>query len=41
MLLDEDGMDWNDPEIEISWPEIIGEYKGTANVENYRLDGGG
>lgn len=26
---DEGGMAWNDPEIGIEWPELVGEYKGT------------
>jgi len=36
---DEDGMAWNDPEIRIAWPGVIGEYKGTASAEGYMLDG--
>lgn len=30
-------MAWNDPEIGIEWPEVIGEYKGNAGVEGYVL----
>lgn len=30
---DECGMAWNDPEIGIRWPGVIGEYKGTASPE--------
>lgn len=36
---DEGGMAWNDPEIGIKWPKVIGEYKGSANAEGYSLDG--
>ncbi len=36
---DEGGMAWNDPEIGIVWPNITGEYKGTASAEGYELDG--
>lgn len=36
---DEGGMAWNDPEIGIVWPELQGEYKGTASVEGYTVDG--
>lgn len=36
---DEGGMAWNDPEIGIEWPDIVGEYKGTASAEGYTLDG--
>lgn len=37
---DEGGLAWNDPEIGIKWPEIVGEYKGTANAEGYELNDG-
>ena len=36
---DEGGMAWNDPEIGIQWPTLEGEYKGTASVEGYTVDG--
>ncbi|MFW5442228.1 dTDP-4-dehydrorhamnose 3,5-epimerase [Aerococcus urinaeequi] len=37
---DEGGLAWNDPKIGIEWPEIVGEYNGTASSETYRmLDG--
>lgn len=34
---DEGGLAWNDPEIGIEWPEVQGEYKGTASAEGYTL----
>lgn len=36
---DEGGMAWNDPEIGIEWPGVVGEYKGSAGAEGYSLDG--
>lgn len=36
---DEGGIAWNDPEIGIVWPELEGEYKGTAAAEGYAVDG--
>lgn len=36
---DEGGIAWNDPEIGILWPKVIGEYKGTARIEGYSFDG--
>ena len=36
---DEGGMAWNDPEIGIQWPKLVGEYKGTASTEGYTVDG--
>ena len=36
---DEGGLAWNDPQIGIMWPKIIGEYKGTACAEGYTIDG--
>ncbi|MCD8052471.1 MAG: dTDP-4-dehydrorhamnose 3,5-epimerase [Lachnospiraceae bacterium] len=38
---DEGGMAWNDPDIGIQWPGVVGEYKGTASAEGYSLDGCG
>lgn len=35
---DEGGMAWNDPEIDIVWPMLEGEYKGTASAEGYIVD---
>lgn len=37
---DEGGLAWNDPEIGIKWPQLIGEYKGSASSEGYSLDDG-
>ena len=37
---DEDGLAWNDPEIGIEWPELVGEYQGSANAEGYHLKDG-
>ena len=34
---DEGGMAWNDPEIGITWPEVVGEYNGSASAEGYAL----
>lgn len=32
---DEGGLAWNDPEIGIQWPNIRGNYKGSASAEGY------
>lgn len=37
---DEGGLAWNDPQIGIVWPELEGEYKGTASAEGYTLKDG-
>lgn len=37
---DEGGLAWNDPDIGIKWPEVVGDYDGTANGDNYRLADG-
>ena len=37
---DEDGIAWNDPEIGIAWPEIRGEYPGSADPDGYCLSDG-
>ena len=37
---DEGGLAWNDPEIGIEWPQVVGEYHGTAQVEGYSLEDG-
>ena len=30
----------NDPEIGIEWPQLVGEYKGSASAEGYHLEDG-
>lgn len=37
---DEGGLAWNDPEIGICWPELQGEYPGSASAEGYTLSDG-
>ena len=37
---DEGGLAWNDPAIGIEWPELVGEYKGSADSEGYALADG-
>ncbi|MBR3126064.1 MAG: dTDP-4-dehydrorhamnose 3,5-epimerase [Mogibacterium sp.] len=37
---DEGGIAWNDPEIGIEWPEVIGTYQDTASAEGYTLSDG-
>ena len=37
---DEGGLAWNDPEIGITWPELTGEYSGSASPEGYALPDG-
>ena len=37
---DEGGLAWNDPEIGIQWPEVVGNYDGTASAEGYTLADG-
>lgn len=37
---DEGGIAWNDPTIHVSWPGVIGAYKGTALAEGYILEDG-
>ncbi|MDO5381274.1 MAG: dTDP-4-dehydrorhamnose 3,5-epimerase [Eubacteriales bacterium] len=34
---DEGGLAWNDPEIGIEWPQLVGSYKGSASAEGYSL----
>ena len=37
---DEGGLAWNDPTIGIVWPEVAGEYRGSASPEGYTLQDG-
>ena len=37
---DEGGVAWNDPDIGIEWPEVIGEYNGSASPEGYAMADG-
>ena len=37
---DEGGLAWNDPELGIKWPEIIGDYPGSADASGYTLADG-
>lgn len=37
---DEGGLAWNDPEIGVLWPQIIGEYKYAPSAEGYTLEDG-
>lgn len=37
---DEGGLAWNDPEIGILWPEVKGEYSGSASAAGYAMADG-
>lgn len=37
---DEGGLAWNDPEIGVKWPGVVGEYNGTASSEGYEMEDG-
>ena len=37
---DEGGLAWNDPEIGVKWPGVVGEYNGTASAEGYVMEDG-
>ena len=37
---DEGGLAWNDPEIGIEWPQLVGEYPGNASAAGYKLADG-
>lgn len=37
---DEGGLAWNDPQIGIVWPQLKGEYRGSASAEGYTLEDG-
>ena len=34
---DEMGIAWNDPDIAVAWPEVVGSYSGSASGEGYTL----
>ena len=37
---DEGGLAWNDPDIGIEWPELVGDYLGNASAEGYMMTDG-
>ncbi len=37
---DEGGLAWNDPNVGIEWPEVVGTYRGSASAEGYTLSDG-
>ena len=37
---DEGGLAWNDPAIGIEWPDLVGDYNGSASGEGYTLSDG-
>lgn len=37
---DEGGLAWNDPDIGIVWPQVRGEYQGSASIKGYMLEDG-
>ncbi len=37
---DEGGLAWNDPDIGIKWPELVGEYRGSASAKGYSFQDG-
>ena len=40
VLSDEAGIAWNDPAIGVEWPELTGDYAGTASAEGYAMKDG-
>ena len=36
---DEGGIAWNDSDIGIAWPKLVGKYKDSASAEGYTVDG--
>ena len=36
---DEGGVAWNDAHLAIAWPNVMGEYRGTASAQGYFMDG--
>ena len=37
---DDGGLTWNDPEIGIEWPDVIGEYPGNGSCADYHMSDG-
>lgn len=37
---DEGGLAWNDPQIGIKWPQVVGTYPGNAGGDGYHLEDG-
>ena len=37
---DEGGLAWNEPEINITWPQLTGKYPGSADASGYKLEDG-
>ena len=37
---DEGGLAWNDPKIGIVWPDLVGEYQGSASAQGYCMSDG-
>ena len=37
---DEGGLAWNDPAIGIQWPDLVGQYSGSASADGYTLSDG-
>ena len=37
---DDGGLVWNDPEIGIVWPQVVGEYQGSGSIEGYCMEDG-
>ena len=37
---DEGGLAWNDPQIGIEWPQVVGSYPGSADASGYALSDG-
>ena len=37
---DEGGLAWNDPYIDVQWPDLVGDYRGSASADGYTLADG-